>query len=113
MTKPNYTVACSLTDAELRERRTEILQKAGRAVLEVREMKDGYAYRFPADDSWLKELTQIVLLERQCCPFLTFKITVEANHNSIWLELSGPQGTKDFLVSFLSARLSAPRARCE
>lgn len=92
-------VACNLTDAELQERRTEVLQKAGQAVLEVKETKNGYAYRFPSDDGWLNELAHIISLERRCCSFLDFRLTVEAGNGPIWLELTGPQGTKDFLAS--------------
>ncbi len=94
-------VACSLTESELRERRTAVLQKAGQAVLEVIELGNGYAYRFPTDDEWLGELINLVRLERQCCPFLTFKISVEPSDGPVWLELTGPSGTKEFLSSFL------------
>ncbi len=94
-------IACSLTEPELRERRSAVLQKAGSAVLEIVEMESGYAYRFPSDDKWLDELINLVRLERQCCPFLTFRITVEPNGGAVWLELTGPSGTKEFLSSFL------------
>lgn len=94
-------VACSLTEPELRERITAVLQKVGLGVLEVVELENGYAYRFPTDDKWLGELINLVRLERQCCPFLTFKISVEHSEGSVWLELSGPSGTKEFLPSFL------------
>ncbi len=101
MSSSELPIACTLTNSELQERRTVILQKAGRAVLEMKELEDGYAYRFPADDDWMMELTHIVLLERQCCRFLDFKIIVAAGGDSIWLEMSGPPGTKEFLASFL------------
>lgn len=95
-----WPVACRLTDAEMQKRREDVLQRAGRAVLESKELESGYAYRFPADESWLAELAQIIGMERQCCPFLTFRMTAEAGFGAIWLELSGPEGTKDFLKSF-------------
>jgi len=78
-----------------------VLQKVGQAVLEVVEAENGYAYRFPSDDEWLNELMNLVRLERQCCPFLTFRISAEANGRAVWLELTGPSGTKEFLSSFL------------
>jgi len=94
-------VACSLTEPELRERRSAVLKKVGQAVLEVVELENGYAYRFPSDDEWLGELINLVRLERQCCPFLTFKISVEPGDGPVWLELTGPSGTKEFISSFL------------
>lgn len=97
MDKSVLPIACNLTDAELQARRSEVLLKAKAAVLEIKELDDGYRYRFPADDLWLKELFNIVSLERECCPFLDFKLIVEADRGPIWLELTGPAGAKDFL----------------
>ena len=97
MSKQDLPVACSLTDAELQARRSEVLEKAKAAVLEIKELENGCRYRFPSSDLWLKELFNVVSLERRCCPFLNFKLTVEAGDGPIWLELTGPVGTKDFL----------------
>jgi hypothetical protein len=37
-------------------------------------------------------------LESQCCPFLRFQLTVELGGGPVWLELTGPPGTRDFLA---------------
>lgn len=92
-------VACSLTGPELQERRRQVLRQVGEAVLEVKDLGDGYAYRFPPDEIWITELANLITFERQCCPFLTFNVRVEPGGGPIWLELSGPEGTKDFLNS--------------
>jgi hypothetical protein len=92
-------IACSLTSAELQERRNTLFQKVRSAVLEVKELDDGYAYSFPAEGEWLRELASLIDLERQCCPFLRFRITMEANGGPMWPDLTGPEGTKEFLVS--------------
>jgi RimJ/RimL family protein N-acetyltransferase len=92
-------VACTLSAAELQERREAVLQKVRHKVLEVRELEDGYAYSFPSEGEWLRELAGLIDLERQCCPFIRFRITVEANDGPAWLELTGPEGTKAFLLS--------------
>ncbi|CAN5705632.1 MAG: hypothetical protein H0T77_07225 [Pyrinomonadaceae bacterium] len=90
-------IACSLTDSELQERRRDVLEKARRA--DVRELENGYAYSFPAAGECLTELAQLINLERQCCPFLQFCITVEPDNGPIWLEMTGPEGTKEFLAA--------------
>src|SRR2546428_4904935 len=92
-------IACTLTSSELQERRRTVLEKLRRAVLEVRELEDGYAYCFPSEGEWLPELAAMIDLERQCCPFLRFRLTVEANGGPVWMELTGPEGTKDFLTN--------------
>lgn len=92
-------IACSLTDSELQERRRGVLQKVRSAVVEVRELEDGYAYCFPSEGERLTELAKLVDLERQCCPFIRFCMTVESDNGPIWLEMTGPEGTKEFLAA--------------
>ena len=95
-------IACSLTDSELQERRRGVLQKVRSAVVEVRELEDGYAYSFPSGGERLSELAQLVDLERQCCPFMRFCVTVESDNGPIWLEMTGPEGTKEFLATIFT-----------
>jgi len=97
MESSNLPVACSLTGPEFQERRSRVLLRVSESVLEVKELGDGYAYRFPGDEIWITELADLIKFERQCCPFLQFKIRIEPGTGPIWLELSGPEGTKDFL----------------
>ena len=92
-------IACTLTAPELHERRSTVLQKVRRAVQGVKELEDGYAYTFPSASEWLSEVAGLIELERQCCPFLRFRLTVEENGGSLLLEMTGPEGTKDFLAS--------------
>ena len=91
-------VACSLTTVELQQRRNEVLNGIRNAVLEIREHSDGFAYRFSSNEHLLDQLTEMIKLERRCCPFLTFKLHVDPGDGPMWLELSGPEGTKDFLA---------------
>jgi hypothetical protein len=92
-------IACSLTDAALQQRRRDVLEKVRNAVVEERELEDGFSYQFPASEEWLAEVAHLVNLERQCCPFLRLRITVEPDNGPLWLELTGPPGTKEFLVA--------------
>ncbi|HEU4401403.1 MAG TPA: hypothetical protein VFT43_04805 [Candidatus Polarisedimenticolia bacterium] len=90
-------VACTLSDADWRERRSRVLEKVLGRVQERRPLEDGYALRFATDDVVLAELLQLIQLERQCCAFLRFRLTVEPGGGPVWLELTGPPGTKSFL----------------
>ena len=105
MENTHIPVACCLTGPELQERRTSLLQKVSAAVLEVRELSNGYAYRFPSDDHWIGDLANLLTLERQCCPFLTFDLRLEPGKGPIWLEMSGPEGTKEFLYALFEGSL--------
>lgn len=98
MDTESLPIACNLTDSELQERRRTTLQKVRSGVVGVKELEDGYAYCFRSTEEWLAELSNLVNLERQCCPFMRFRIVVEPNDGPTWLELTGPEGTKDFLA---------------
>lgn len=83
--------------AELQERRRNLLTRIRSAVSEVTELDDGFRYRF-ASDALLPELGTLIHLEHHCCPFLTFRLTVASGMDSVVLEMTGPEGTKDFLA---------------
>jgi hypothetical protein len=96
-------IACNLTAPEFRQRRAELMQRFQSAVLETKELDAGYGYRFPSDANWIAELAELIVFERECCPFLQFNLRLEPANGPIWLELTGPAGTKDFLNSLLGA----------
>lgn len=83
-------VACSLLDSELQGRRRDVLQKVRREVSAVKELENGFTYCFPldgTDGTRIRELAEMVELERHCCPFLKFSITVEPGNGLVWLEM--------------------------
>ena len=96
-------VACTLTEAELRERRATILDSVRRAVLDITPVPDGYSYRFDATSEILAQLARLVDLERQCCAFLTFRLTVGADQQPICLEITGPPDAKPVIVDFFGS----------
>jgi hypothetical protein len=102
----NLPIACNLTSAELQERRRTVLERAKQAIVELKELDDGYAFSFPSSDAWLRELAALVDLERQCCPFLRFRITVEPDGGPLWLDMTGPTGTKEFLLNTFDWNMS-------
>ena len=101
-------IACNLTNAELQERRRTVLEKLREAVVEVKELADGFAYSFSSDGNRFPELAAMIELERQCCPFLQFRLTVAAGQGPLTLEITGPEGTKDFLLSTFAWDKSTP-----
>jgi hypothetical protein len=98
MEADNLPVACSLTDSELQERRREVLGQAKAAMIGMKETESGFLYQFSASSERITALANLIALEHQCCPFLSFRLTVEPGEAPVSLELSGPQGTKKFLT---------------
>ncbi len=100
-------VACTLSTAEMSERRRLVLAPLRAAVEEVKVLDEGLALRFAAERATLVGLAEMIELERRCCPFLRFELVVEAGGGPVWLSLTGPPGTRDFLASELGLPASA------
>ena len=72
----------------------------GVAVRERSALADGYAFRFDAHA--FSDVARFVENERLCCPFLTFVIELSQDGGPLWLRLTGPAGTREFLEAELS-----------
>jgi hypothetical protein len=94
-------VSCTLTEPELQARRAGVLAEVRRSRQEARWLPDGVALRFVAGAEQLATLATFIELERRCCAFLQFRLTVEPGGGPVWLELTGPTGTRDFLAAEL------------
>lgn len=86
----------------MRDRRAGLLASVAAGVIERRDIPGGFAYRFEADAQALRELIEMIDLERQCCRFLRFLLQVEPSDGPVWLELTGPAGTRHFLPDLLA-----------
>ena len=93
---PDMPIVCTLGPAALRARR-EGLSELVRRAEDREEMSNGYRLRFPATEGMLPDIARTVDAERQCCRFLGFSITVEADGGPIVLELTGPPGAREFV----------------
>jgi len=92
-------VACTLSGPDLAKRRTGLFTDLARRRQEVRRLAEGIALRYSSEQGGtLALLGEFIQLERQCCPFLRFQLTVEPGGGPIWLELTGPPGTREFLA---------------
>jgi hypothetical protein len=89
-------IACSLTAAELGERREEFGHIIAGAE-EVAELEDGYALKFPNRDSWIVQAAQLIVAERKCCPFFGFTLAFEPNGGPVWLHITGPGEVKTLI----------------
>jgi hypothetical protein len=100
-TSDKTPVACSLPDAELRKREATLLAQFRSALIATEELLDGYAFRVPGDKKWIAVVAELIVSERECCPFLTFELAAEPNMGSVIVRVTGPAGTKDFLKTML------------
>lgn len=103
-TSSSPALACVPGAIPAAERSThfELIRRLFGGTAESREpITDGYAYRFPPDA--LEGLSRFVLNERKCCPFLSFSLEIAPADGPVWLRLTGPEGTREFLDAELSS----------
>ena len=94
-------MACSLTTVELRDRAAALLAQFRAAVIETEELQEGYAFRLPGDGRWIGLLAELIVAERECCPFLKFEMAALPNKGSVIVRVNGPADTKEFLRTVL------------
>lgn len=58
-------------------------------------LPDGLRFTFNSGDETLDTLVDFIKSERQCCDFLSFRLSV--SDDEALLELTGPKGTREFL----------------
>lgn len=92
-------IACDLgaLSFEQRVREQALLQEFKPLFREAQETDRGYSVAVPADPPVLSRLGEFLALERLCCPFLTFQLSVPADHGLMILQIDGPPGAKAFL----------------
>jgi hypothetical protein len=63
----------------------------------VRELSNGYAFKFPADMKTVQLVAEWAAGERLCCPFFDIEIKLEPEGGPMWLTMTGREGTKRFM----------------
>ena len=96
-------IICALQTGELRQRREGPLAELGGRVIGREDRADGMRLQFAPGGDTLALIATVVDAERQCCRFLRFGIHVEPGDGPIYLELTGPPGTREFLAGVLGA----------
>jgi hypothetical protein len=92
-------IACELTPAEIEARREGLLPSLLAQAQERLMLSNGFRWRFAPSGNFLAAVVKTIDAERQCCRFLKFVLTVEPDGGPIWLEITGPQGTVEFLTT--------------
>tara|TARA_B100000676_G_scaffold302353_1_gene351133 strand:- start:3868 stop:4227 length:360 start_codon:yes stop_codon:yes gene_type:complete len=86
------------------DKREQLLNIVLDSIKHVAETESGYLLKFGTDQEDMVLISDWLLTEKICNPFLRFTLHVESNNGPISVELSGPAGTKDFLESTLSLK---------
>ena len=99
--KSDLPIACTLSPEELRRGRDALLPGII-ARAQWREPVDGgFRFRYKSELGLLPALAAMIESERRCCRFLTLQVIAEPDEGPVWLEVTGPPGTAEFLESQL------------
>lgn len=100
----NLPIACTLTAEELRRGREGLLPGVI-ARAEAHEPVDGgFRFRFKSEAGLLPALAVMIEAERRCCRFFHFQVIAEPDEGPVWLEVTGPPGTTEFLTGWVPSR---------
>jgi len=94
-------IACSLTTAELRDREAKLLAQFRSAVVEAEELQEGYSFRLPSDGKWIRLVAELIVAERECCPFLAFEMVALPNQGAVIVRVTGGVGAKEFVKTVI------------
>ena len=97
----NTPIACYLTTTELRDREATVLAEFRSGVIETEELQEGYAFRLPGDGKCIGLIAELIVAERECCPFLTIELVAQPSMGPVIVRVTGPTGTKNFLKTVL------------
>ena len=95
------SIACTLTPEALRTRRDGLLMDLVRRAERRTNLPDGLRLEFVPSAETIALIARAVEAERHCCRFLRFGMTVEPDGGPVFLELTGPTGTRDFVNALI------------
>lgn len=90
-------IACNLGNSGLVARADLVRNELLAGVEERRELDTGFAFRFLSDGDWTSKIYEFVAAERRCCSFFRIEVTFEPGLGLVWLTLTGPDGTRQFI----------------
>jgi len=88
----------SALSAADRKRHFDELGPALRELVQgVRELPDGYEFRFPSDTASYKLIAEWAAGEHRCCPFFDIDLRQERESGALYMRLTGRDGVKQFI----------------
>jgi hypothetical protein len=95
-------IACSLRPEELKQRADELLPRLASAATKCAPIESGYGFEIAPSGETLRAIIEVIDVERQCCRFLRFQLTVEPDGGPFRLDVTGPAGTQEFLRNLVN-----------
>lgn len=104
-------IACTLTPADFAAMRNGLLPGLLSRASAKEPVPGGFRLQFDPQADLVKEAAAVIDAEHRCCRFLRFLLVVEPGDGPVWLEVTGPEGTENFLSTLLDATPASPNGR--
>jgi len=102
-----HPIACTLSAQQLTaERETLLLGLADHAVRRT-PLPQGMRLHFSATAERMRQIDAVARRERECCPFLEFRVGLALGGSSLTLDVTGPDGTASLLAQLLDQQIAA------
>ena len=98
---PDLPIVCTLSPDALNARRQGLLAQLVKRSSGQELLPHGIRLRFAASADTLTSIAAAIEAERHCCRFLRFSLAVEPDEGPFVLDLTGPQGTREFVAALL------------
>ena len=104
--KTAHELTCNLDGipSPERARYRELFESLHHAIRDKRELPDGYALLLDSTQFTMDQALEWTKLERECCPFLEMQVRWDIENGPVWLDLTGPEGVKDFILGQFGMR---------
>ena len=100
-------IACTLSPSELLAQREALLPGLAAHAVQQSALPRGMRFRFSATAERMRQIDAVVRRERECCPFLEFRVGLALGGSSLTLDVTGPEGTDRMLALLLKPRAAA------
>ncbi len=94
-------LSCSLLPDDLNERVTMLKEELFTDEVETEELEDGYMFFFDDEGEVATKLLDFLDIEKQCCPFFKFDLSILPFKQGMALKISGGPRVKSFIEYYM------------
>ena len=102
--KESQLLVCNieaLTPAQ-RKRHDEIARQLRKATKQVKDLPNGYAFRYAPDTALFMAAAEFITMESKCCSFYHFSLEKEAAKGPMWLRITGSKEAMSIIKTVLA-----------
>lgn len=98
-------IQCSFVGEALLERKAALKERIFSKVVNKEVSDDGITYYFEDDSTLLSSIFEDVQIEKACCPFFKFDISILPFGKGVALKISGSEAALEMIESFETMEL--------